>query len=137
MNDDQKAQNAIWMKESEQMWLTDKFVDRPGTVLIIAFIPLMAMAVLSTSLGYFDIAPQNDRDFLIWDDPIIQNFDKLNLAKDYIDKYGADDSVKPIRVAPVELWATIILYESENADSKYGLLEKENLLKMQKIETDF
>jgi len=46
----------------------------------------------------------------------VQNFDKLNLAKDYIDKYGADNIAKPTRVQPVEIWATILLYEAENTD---------------------
>jgi len=49
---------------------------------------------------------------MIWDDPIIVNFDKISLAKEYIDKYGGNGAEKPTRISPVELWSTILLYEN-------------------------
>ena len=58
------------------MWLTDKFVDRPGTVLIIGGLILILLTFLTVQLEYLNLDPTNDRDFLIWDDPIVESFDK-------------------------------------------------------------
>jgi len=102
--DDQSRQYSQWEKESKEIWITNLFVDRPISVLSFSCLILLAISVAAFSLGYFDQDPQSDRDFLIWDDPIIVNFDKLFLAKEYIEKYGSGDGDKPTRLSPVENW---------------------------------
>lgn len=56
------------MREGKAMWLTNQMVDRPCTVIVVGFIILICMSGAAFGLGYFEMNPQHNREFLIWDD---------------------------------------------------------------------
>ena len=53
---------------SKPMWLTNQFVNRPGTVLGIVGIILGAIIAFDIAMNYFATTVETNRDFLIWDD---------------------------------------------------------------------
>lgn len=72
------------IREGEPMAITNMFVDKPCTVLIIGFVTLIACSVLSFSLGFFKQAPQSNRELLVWDDERVKAWDMQEAAKDAI-----------------------------------------------------
>lgn len=69
-NEEESDKNTIEQlrRESKRMWLTDSFVNRPLSVLIIGYAVLIFLTYLSVELEYFVISDQSPRDFLIWSD---------------------------------------------------------------------
>jgi len=53
MTADDRKKRAQLMKEAEPLWLTDKFVDYPGSVLAISFAFLFVLAFISQSADLF------------------------------------------------------------------------------------
>lgn len=85
---DPKEKDAIEQlkRESKRMWLTDQFVKRPISVLIVGYATLILMTYLSVQLEYFEISDSAPRDFLIWDDPMTVDLDMFNVANEYMDE---------------------------------------------------
>ena len=52
---------------SKPMWLTNQFVNRPGTVLGIVGAILGVIIAICIALNYFATTVETNRDFLIWD----------------------------------------------------------------------
>ena len=72
------------MKEGEPMRITNLFVDRPITVLVTGIVVLFLITFISAALGYFDIAVQHNREFLVWSDDKVKDWDMLEAAKEAI-----------------------------------------------------
>ena len=58
------------------MRLTNWYVDRPKTVLTIGFGLLIVISAISFYAGYFDLIPQHNREYLVWDHPSVIAWDK-------------------------------------------------------------
>lgn len=56
-------------------------------MLVIGFIILFVIAYVANDLGYFEMNEQGNRDFLIWSDPAVIDWDKRILGREYIEKY--------------------------------------------------
>ena len=77
-------------EESQTMWLTDQFVKKPCSVLVIGYIILILLTYASIELEFFDISNSSDRDFFIWDDKMTVDLDMYNIAVEYMDeKFGS------------------------------------------------
>ena len=75
-------------KESEQFWLSNQFVDRPGIVLSIGYAVLIVAAIVSFYFGYFNLeTPGNPREFLIWRHKLVEDWDLQTLSRAYIEKF--------------------------------------------------
>ena len=112
------------------MWLTDQFVRRPISVLIVGYAVLIFLTYLSVTLEYFEISDTEPRDFLIWRDPKTVDLDMFNIANEYMEeKIGS--SKQGIRSKTAN--QMFIMY-SNLPGNKEGVLKKDILLKMQKIE---
>lgn len=68
------------------MWLTDQFVRRPLSVLIIGYAVLLVFAYVAVSLELFQISDRSPRDFQIWDDQKTIDLDMFNIANEYLDE---------------------------------------------------
>lgn len=68
------------------MWLTDQFVRRPISVLIVGYAFLIFMTYLAVELEYFTISDSAPRDFLVWTDPMTVDLDMFNVANEYMDE---------------------------------------------------
>ena len=77
-------------EESETMWLTDQFVMKPCSVLIIGYIILTLLTYVSVQLEFFEISDSSNRDFFIWSDKMTVDLDMYNIAVEYMDeKFGS------------------------------------------------
>lgn len=63
------------MKQAESLWLTDKFVDRPCTVIIVGFLIIVFFIVLCLSLESYYPSPVTSRDLLDFSDINTQMYD--------------------------------------------------------------
>ena len=68
-------------RESREACLTNAFVNRPCCMMLLVYGLCWYLAYLSYALDYFKIANSGSRDFLIWDHPIVKNWDMRNLAR--------------------------------------------------------
>ena len=71
-------QNVIeqLIEEGRYNMLTSLFVDRPICVLLVGFFILFILSAISFQAGYFDLTPQNNREFLVWTDQKVIDWDK-------------------------------------------------------------
>jgi len=74
----------------EPMRLTNWFVDCPCIVLMISFGILIFITFITVKFGWIAQTDPNNRDFLIWSDPIVEKFDRRNLAFEYLERYDGD-----------------------------------------------
>ena len=66
------------------MKLTNWFVDRPCTVMLVGFGILLLITVVSYLLGFFKMTEQHHREYLIWDDKFTRLYDMRDAALDKI-----------------------------------------------------
>ena len=71
---------------SKPMWLTDQFVDRPGTTFGVGIIIVLALVGASFGLGYFQVNKVHERDFLVWSSEAVYNYDLWKLSRVYLAK---------------------------------------------------
>ena len=136
-------------------------IKRPGLVLAIGFGLLIFLTKLCLDLGYSELIDQEYRDYLIWDDQAVRNWDLRDLAYEYLNKYRDEDNgsrrrlrrkintrgrrmqdedekgqdeitQRPIRVDSTSMDSTFV-YQYVEKDFNQ-LLEKKNLLRIQNIE---
>ena len=87
----------------------------------------------------FSLADSDGRDFLVWTDPAVMDDDMRNLARAYIDDQAdtviddGEEGELAIRSKFNALWGMTYIWKNVK-DKKYGLLLKENLVKMEKVE---
>lgn len=108
-------------------------VDWPWLSLGVCFSILICLAVLCLLTGLIAISEVTPREYLVWKDPIVVSYDERNLALEYVEKHQDAGSLKGVRSQ--KLAELTLLYENEK-DSEYGLLRKDNLVKIAAIEQD-
>ena len=117
-------------KESEQFWLSNQFVERPGIVLSIGYAVLILAAFISFYFGYFALeTPGNPREFLIWKHKLVQDWDLQTLSRAYIEKFSDGSGDKQLQTQYDIHVSFGILYQHTSTGG-YGLLEKEHLLRI-------
>ena len=62
-------------------------IKRPCLVLIVGYVIMIYLTYLCLEMDYLQLINQGDRDFLIWDDPSVRNWDLRDLANQYLNKY--------------------------------------------------
>ena len=125
--EDEKIKDQL-QRESEPMAITDQMLERPIAFLSIGLFILLIFAVLSIKLGYFEIAPQGKRDFLIWQDDKVVAWDMQILAKEYLEEKDGS-AQKPERTQANDMWTTLFIFDN-SLESNYGVISKESLLKI-------
>ena len=121
--------------ESEPMKITDFMVDSPCKVICGSYLLLIIFGVMSVAFGYFNITLQGGRgrDFSIWKDPLQIDSDLLALADEYItDTRG--DALVDLQTESTNF--NFLLYTNVG-DKEYGLLNKDVLKTIEKLEGDF
>jgi hypothetical protein len=78
--------------------LADLFVDRPITILLIGYSLLIVATICAFYFDYFKMEePGNPREFLIWNHPLVEDWDMQTLAKRYIEKFLGGSSAKQLQ----------------------------------------
>ena len=119
------------IREGEPNMLISLFVDRPLCVLLVGFTSLLVVTAISFALGYFDLSPQNNREFLVWTNQKVIDWDKQVAGKEAVLAAQGEDEL-PVRMQNTQWWNPVILVRTP--DDQESLLKKENLLKMLEIE---
>jgi hypothetical protein len=90
--------------------------------------------------GMFTLANSDGRDFLVWSDPKVKDDDMRNIARQYVrdmegvvvDDDGEEEEIA-IRSKGSFTWGMTYIFKNVK-NKEYGLLLKENLVKMEKVE---
>ena len=96
-----------WKKESEQMLITDLFVNRPFITLIVGYSILIALTKLSIDFNYFEVSDTSSRDFYIWSDDMTVDLDMFTVASEFFDEEG--DLVDPVQGVRSQSWLPAFL----------------------------
>jgi hypothetical protein len=65
--------------------------------LVSGFVVLILATVISLSAGFFDLSDGNNRDYMIWEDPMTIDMDKQVAGREYVKAALAEDPL-PIRL---------------------------------------
>lgn len=117
------------------MKITDFMVDSPCKVICASYLVLIILGVMSVAFGYFSITLEGGRgrDFSIWKDPLQIDSDLLALANEYItDTKG--DALVDLQTESTNF--NFLLYTNVG-DKEFGLLNKDVLKTIAKLEDDF
>jgi hypothetical protein len=80
-------------KESENMWITDLFVDSPCKPICGCYCWLLLCLMMSGPMGFMRPALGEDRDYAIWMDPVQIDNDILKLASADIQQASGEQIV--------------------------------------------
>lgn len=69
------------------MQITNSFVESPISWTCVGFLFLAAISIVAFGRGVFEMNDITDRDYFIWDDPVIIEYDKLTAAEYHILKH--------------------------------------------------
>ena len=102
------------------MWITNQFVDRPGMILFVGFSILILFTIITVSLNYFELDTGGDRDFMVFDHEITEDYEAYYITKKHIsDNEGKE--IEPIRSERGDRQYMIYMTKAEQAEGK-GLL---------------
>lgn len=114
------------------MKITDYMVDKPCTVICASYAILIFFAALTGAFGYMMpvLEGSRNREFLIWKHPLQVDYDKLDLAEEYVTNTKGDAVVD----LQTESSNFIFLLYSQTGEQEYGLLNKDVLKKVKVLE---
>ena len=69
---------------SEPIPLTNFMVNRPCCIIISGFVIMLAISIFVFAMGWLLPNDPNDRDYMVWGDEYVNNFDKSKLARSEI-----------------------------------------------------
>ena len=98
-------------KEGTPNMITSAFVDRPICLLIFFLLVLLAISIISASLGYFELSDSTNRDFLVWDHQKVIDYDMMVAGKEAI-QIAAGLTEKPIRMQNADAWNAMVLIKA-------------------------
>lgn len=81
-------------KQSENMWLTDQYIERPCIVLAVCLVLFTIATILTISLDWFKLSDQGNRDWYVWDHKKVEHKDMLVQAQEAFQKSTSKDTVK-------------------------------------------
>ena len=137
-NEDSNELKEQLEKDSKPMWLTNAFVEKPGTIFCSTMAVCLVFVLISVFSGFLNLDDMSDREFLIWKDKPTTNQDMVDLSREWgyentvqiVDEDA--DIIIPIRTEEGE--SIYMLYENNPDANEYGLLDKKMLLQTKEIE---
>lgn len=121
------------IEEGQENWVTNQCVEKPFTICCCAYMFLVTATAVAFFMDYFTFNSPNDREFAIWGDQRIIDWDMVESAKLQLLKYEEGIDI-PIRSEKMTKLNSVILYKS--ADTNVSLIEKRTLEKIQTLEED-
>ena len=98
---------------SRDMWFTKLIVTKTWLVLLLSVSFILLMTFLCVVLGGFELSDEHDRDYLVWDDKLVKEWDMLELGKERIQTNYAG-GIQPLRTTTIDDWTTSITFECKN-----------------------
>lgn len=114
------------------MDLTNYFVSNPCTIISISLLILIIFTIIAFGHNLFEINQNSGRDYLIWSDPIVMDYDKKTVAEEYV-KSKQTSGLQPVRVETVSDWNAILLYDGSTQIDypDVGVFNKKTLLEIE------
>lgn len=104
-------------KESEPFALTNKMVENPCLPCCACYFFLILCGFICMAAGYLNPGLEGDRDYDIWLDPIQVDYDKMNLATQYLlDTQGATG----VPIQSETTGSIIFIYKFKDDECKSG-----------------
>ena len=66
------------------MWITDFYIQHPCKVILIGYGLMIIIAIILQVGGNSTSMIQSERDYLIWEDDKVKNWDKMRVAEDFL-----------------------------------------------------
>lgn len=124
----QELQDFILKKqlrdEGEENFFSNCCVDRPFTICCCAFIFLIAITAVAFSLDFYALNYPHERDFAIWDDKRVLEWDMIEATKLQLLKSDQGQDT-PIRSEKMSKLSQIIVYKGK--DFEESLITRKNL----------
>lgn len=67
--------------QSKEMWLTNQFVNRPFIVILVTIVIACICSGISIAIDGFKMADPHDREYLIWSNERVEDFDLFILMR--------------------------------------------------------
>ena len=94
---------------------------------------MIILSVISINAKQIAFSEVNDRDFLVWNDPIIETYDMQSLAKSAMAAQMSTPVDEEVPLQSTNAWWSIQMLW-QNTENEYGILLKENLLALKQVE---
>ena len=101
---------------SKDMWFTKLIVTKGWLIILIAVSFILLMTILSVVLGGFELSDEHERDYLVWDDKMVKDWDKLELAKEKVNT-NFPGEIQPLRTSVITDWVTSVTFECTDCDT--------------------
>jgi len=82
-------------KLSEPIPLTNIMVNRPLCMVLVAFTTMIVISGFVAYMGWLQPDEMHDRDYFVWGDEYVNNYDKSRLAQSELN-YAATEEVVPL-----------------------------------------
>ena len=108
-------------------------VDRPCTFILSGFTLMIIIAGFVAAMGWITPNDPHDRDYMVWGDPYVTEWDKSVLVK----RYNNDDEAEiiPLQSQAVAGWTSMLIY-SPPSDSVENMWTKDVLMSIREFEKD-
>ena len=83
-------------------------VDRPRTFILSGFTLMIIIAGFVAAMGWIIPNDPHDRDYMVWGDPYVTEWDKSVL----VERYNNDDEaeITPLQSQAVAAWTAMLIY---------------------------
>ena len=89
-NKPNEAEKEI-LRLSESNRLTKLMVDRPVCMITVSFVVMISISVFVFFMGWLLPNNPHDRDYLVWGDPYVADFDKSKLVAEELLVFDTED----------------------------------------------
>lgn len=122
------------LKLSEPNCLTKLFVNRPCTVLLVGFALMFVITGVVAYAGWLELNDPLDREYMVWEDKYVNDFDKSILAKRELLVSG--DDVAPLQSEIQIDWTVMLVYSPPDESSTASMWNKDVLISIREFEND-
>ncbi len=113
-------------------------VNRPVCVILVSFSIMILISAFVAYMGWLLPDDPHDRDYFVWGDKYVNDFDKSRLAQSELVISGADEVV-PLQSQANNDWTVMLVYSVEGSgekDSTANLWTQDSLISIREFEKD-
>ena len=124
-------------KLSEPIPLTNIMVNRPVCMILVSFTIMIVISGFVAYMGWLMPDDPHDRDYFVWDDKYVNDYDKSRLAQSEL-VFTYADEVVPLQSQPNNDWTVMLVYSvpGGRGDDTANLWTRDSLISMREFEKD-
>ena len=131
MNDEERA----LYKLSTPIPLTNLMVNRPCCMILVGLVIMFLISFLTFYLDYLTATKISDRDYMVWGDPYVTNFDKsIGVSRELLLQTN-EEGLAPLQSQANPDWTVLLVYSSPD-DTQINLWTKDVLIGIREFEKD-